>query len=361
MQTQINKLDFKGQKVFVGIDTHLRSWRVSIMINGLMAKTFSQNPDTDLLKDYLTKNYPGGEYHSAYEAGFIGFSIHRKLIKSGINNIIVNPADIPTTDKEIRQKEDKRDSRKIVRSLHNGDLKGIHVPSIEIDELRSFVRYRKTVVKEINRHKNQSKFLLYYYGISIPDRFSESSKSWSKSYTSWLKEVEFETEFAKRTLNNIISTVEFQREKLLQANRTFKELAETGQYANDIRLLRSVPGIGIIVAMTIITELDCIIRFTNIDKLCSYVGLIPRTNSSGDKDKTGPISPRSNRMLRGMLVESAWIAIRQDPALMLSYQTLCKRMEPNKAIIRITKKLLSRIQYVLKNNTKYEKSIVNVK
>jgi transposase len=358
MQTQSNKLDFKGQKIYVGLDTHLKSWKVSIIMNGIMCKTYSQDPEASILSEYLKTNYPGGDYYSAYEASFSGFSVHRALEKSGIKNIVVNPADIPTTDKEKKQKEDKRDSRKIARSLHNGELTGIYIPPREIEELRSYVRNRKTIVKEINRHKNRSKFLLYYYGIQLPEKYSGASKHWTKSYSNWLKAVEFETTYGKSTLESIISTVEFLRGRLLESDRTLRKIAKEGPYAEDIRLLRSVPGVGLTVAMTILTELDNIVRFASLDKLCSYVGLVPRTNSSGDNDKTGNITPRSNRAIRSMLVESAWIAIRQDPALMLAYQELCKKMEPNKAIIRIAKKLLSRIKYVLKNQKEYEMSVV---
>ena len=119
-----------------------------------------------------------------------------------------------------------------------------------------------------------------------------------------------------------------------------------------------MPGIGLILARTIITELKDIQQFGDLDSFCSYVGLVPRTNSSGDNDKVGEITPRSNRQLRSMLVESSWIAIRQDPALMMRYSELCQRMDPNKAIIKIAKKLLSRIKYVLKNKEPYEKGLV---
>jgi hypothetical protein len=70
----------------------------------------------DKLLEYLKVNYPDGNYFSAYEAGFCGVWIHYRLLALGINNIVVNPADIPTTQKEITQKEDSRDSRKIARS-----------------------------------------------------------------------------------------------------------------------------------------------------------------------------------------------------------------------------------------------------
>ncbi len=358
MQKQNYELDFTGQDIYAGIDAHLKSWKITIMVQGIPCKTFSQDPDADILKKYLSKNYPNGNYHSAYEAGFCGFSPHRELINKGIDNIVINPADVPTTDKERKQKEDKRDSRKIARSLHNNELAAIYVPDMEIEGLRSLVRYRKTLVKEINRYKNRTKSLLYYYGIRVPLELEKSSKHWSKRYTTWLKGLELQTEHAKSTLNSMIETVEHLRTKLLEINRQLRKLEKEGEYLDTIVLLRSVPGVGLIMAMTIITELEDIQRFGNLDSLCSYVGLVPRTNSSGDNDKIGEITPRSNRQLRSMLVESSWIAIRQDPALMMRYSELCQRMEPNKAIIKIAKKLLSRIKHVLKNEEPYEKGLV---
>ena len=358
MQYQNYELDFTGQDIYAGIDAHLKSWKITIMTQGIQCKTFSQDPDAGILKKYLNKNYPNGNYHSAYEASFCGFSPHRELINQGINNIVINPADVPTTDKERKQKEDKRDSRKIARSLHNNELEAIYVPAMEIEGLRSLVRYRKTLVKEINRYKNRTKSLLYYYGIRVPLELEKSSKHWSKRYTTWLKGLELQTEHAKSTLNSMIETVEHLRTKLLEINRQLRKLEKEGEYSDTIVLLRSVPGVGLIMVMTIITELEDIQRFGNLDSLCSYVGLVPRTNSSGDNDKIGEITPRSNRQLRSMLIESSWIAIRQDPALMMRYSELCQRMEPNKAIIKIAKKLLSRIKHVLKNKEPYEKGLV---
>jgi transposase len=122
MQKQSYKLDFKGKDIYCGIDAHLKSWTVLILIDGTICKTFSQDPSAKKLKDYLNLNYTGGRYHSAYEAGFCGFSPYREFHNNGIKNIVVNPADIPTTDKERKQKEDFRDSRKIVCLLQNKHL-----------------------------------------------------------------------------------------------------------------------------------------------------------------------------------------------------------------------------------------------
>jgi transposase len=359
MQTQGTKLDFSGQNIYAGIDVHLKSWKVTIMVGDIQCKTFSQDPDPQILKNYLNKNYPGGNYFSAYEAGFCGFTHHRRLIQQGITNIIIHPADIPTTDKEKKQKEDKRDSRKIVRSLYNDQLQPIYIPSMETEGLRTLVRYRKSLVKEINRYRYRTKSLLYYYGIKIPPEIENSSKHWSKRYTIWLRSVEFNTWYAQSSLHEIIEIVDFLRAKLLHVNKQLRQIESDSQYAHSIGLLRSIPGIGLITALTLVTELDNISRFGNLDRLCSYVGLIPSTHSSGNNHRTGGITNRSNKQLRSMLIESAWIAIRQDPALSMKYQKLRQRMQPNKAIVRIAKRLLSRIKHVLDNNEPYTLGKVN--
>ena len=85
---------------------------------------------------------------------------------------------------------------------------------------------------------------------------------------------------------------------------------------------------------------------------------MPSTNSSGDSEKIGDITPRGHQVLRSALIESAWVAARIDPALLKSFQSYCKRMEPNQAIVRIAKKLLSRIRYVLKNKQPYVCAVV---
>ena len=111
--------------------------------------------------------------------------------------------------------------------------------------------------------------------------------------------------------------------------------------------------------MIILTEIETIDRFDSFDKLCSFIGLVPTMHSSGEKEMTGEITHRGNNFLRSAIVESAWVAARKDMALNKSYHDYCKRMEPNKAIIRIARKLLNRIRYVLKNNEPYNYCVVN--
>lgn len=358
MNTQNYKLDFKGQNIYVGFDVHLKSWSVTIMTDHLTHKTFSQSPKPEILYQYLVKNFPDGTYHSAYEAGFCGYWIHNKLKSLGVNSIVVNPADIPTTDKDRDQKDDIRDSRKIARSLRNNELTPIYVPTLKTLEDRALVRTRSMLVKDITRYKNRIKSFLYFHGIEIPDSFRNTGSHWSKRFVNWLESIEMTENSGKESLNIHVNAVKTLRLSLLKTTRQIKELSETEPYKELIILLRSIPGIGLITAITILTELENINRFGNIDNLCGFIGLIPSKYSTGDKEKTGDLTHRGHNVLRTAIIESAWVAARLDSALMMSYLTLCKRMDPNKAIIRIAKKLLSRINYVLKNKQPYVHGIV---
>ena len=94
---------------------------------------------------------------------------------------------------------------------------------------------------------------------------------------------------------------------------------------------------GIQSAWIITTELEDIHRFKNFDQLAGYVGFKPYIYSSGEHTVNKGITRQCNHLLRGTLVECAWMAIGKDPALTQAYYNYKKRMHYNKAIIRIAK------------------------
>jgi hypothetical protein len=121
-------ISFEGQNIYVGLDVHLKTWAVAIMTETGVLEQFAQPCDVGILVSHLRNKYPGGHYYSVYESGFCGFSVHYSLVASGIENRIVNAADVPTTQKEMVNKKDPVDAKKLARSLKNGELRAIHVP-----------------------------------------------------------------------------------------------------------------------------------------------------------------------------------------------------------------------------------------
>lgn len=358
MQQQVSKkLDFSGQNIYVGLDTHKRQITVSIMGDNLHHKTFSQPPDASLLIKYLKRNFPGANYYAAYEAGYSGFWLQESLQVSGVNCIVVNAADVPTKDKERKQKRDPLDSQKIARSLRSGELEAIYVPSKDCQQDRSLLRARQQIVSNQTRCRNRIKALLSYFGINYPEQFTRSGTHWSKRFMEWLKAVDIGKN-GNRALAIYVAEAEFWRDTLAKVIKQINVLSDEERYAKSVGLLISVPGIGRLTAMTILTELEDISRFKSRDTLCNYIGLVPNVSSSGDSEYIGEITHRGNRTLKKCFIESAWVAARTDPALTMKYNQLRSRMNGNKAIVRIARMLVSRMRYVLVNQTEYHLGVV---
>jgi len=355
MQTQVTKkIDFKGKELFIGLDVHKKSWSVTILVEGMEHKTFTQPPDPKTLANYLQNMFPGGSYYSAYEAGFCGYRIHRELNDLGIKNIVINAADIPSSQKDQLQKRDPVDSRKIARALEKGMLRAIHIFDRDEEELRSLNRTRFYLMRDLRRSKNRIKSFLQYYGISIPLEYDNNQ--WTLKFLSWLKQIEMQTLSGQDAFSNLISSYEHHRAQLLSLSRQIR--LRIREYDNELyTLLKTISGIGPLTSSALITELGDINRFPHIDHLSSFVGLIPRIRESGETSHTGGITFRCSSYLRTMLIESSWQAIRKDPALMQYYHEHVIHTKGQKVIIKVARKLLNRIRYVMKNRQPYVKGV----
>lgn len=350
-------LNFEGQHFYVGIDVHKKQWTTTVRSMNKELKTFSINPSAQELAVYMRNHYPNGHYLSAYEAGFSGFHIHEALTFFGFTNRVVHPSDIPSMDKEKRYKDDARDSRKLARELENQSLNGIYVPSRFHQEFRSLCRLRERAVSQQTRLKNRITSCLAFYGIAIPSH--EEMPHWSARFITWLKEQPLRYHAGSQTLLLMVEELLYQRAHLLKILRLIRqEVRQELPIKEIIQLLQSVPGVGFVAAITLLSEVIDITRFAGFDQLKSFFGLAPSVHASGERSMQYGLTERHNQHLRYVLVECAWVAVRKDPALLEAYQKLTRRMKPQQAIIRIAKKLLSRIQHVWLNKQPYCLSVI---
>lgn len=212
---QRNKISFKGQNIYIGLDVHLKSWSVTILSETSVLKKYSQDASPEALHKTLTMSYPDAEYYSVYEAGFCGFWIHDRLTELGIHNIVVNPADVPTMSSEKLRKTDAVDSKKLAVCLRAKQLRGIYTPDAEALEIRSLIRLKNSITKDTTRQKNRIKSQLRYLGIDIPKEYLEPHSNWSKRFIAWLKDVQLKTTSGRQTLDLQIRQLEdLRRQKL---------------------------------------------------------------------------------------------------------------------------------------------------
>ena len=356
--TEPHRIDERAthpKALYVGIDVHKKKWVVTIRAEGLELKTFAMNPSPKELAGHLKKQYPGWTYSSVYEAGFCGFWIHRQLLGFGVNNRVVHAADVPTTNKEKVHKRDPRDSRKLARELEKGELRAIYVPKVEDQELRSLCRLRYRSSQQGTRLKNRIKSHLHYFGIYLSE--AAVSRHWSAAYIRHLQGLCAEVTASSTCLRILLDELHEQRRRQCEIVGALRTFASNSKYGETIRHLMSIPGIGFITAVILVTEIIDIDRFQNLDHLAAFVGLVPATRSSGDSEQVLGLSPRKNIFLKYILIEAAWIAVRKDPALLAAFNKLCTRMHRADAIVRIARKLLNRIRYVWKHQTAYVPSV----
>lgn len=342
----------ESQKVFIGLDVHLRQWNVCIIQGGIRRKAFQQSPDAGCLKSHLQRNFPGMEYFSAYEAGVCGTSVHYGLEAAGIRNIIFNAADISQTHKEKVRKTDAVDASKIARALANGELRCIHIPPQWRAADRNLLRLRSAQVSDIKRLKIRIRHCLHTNGIRIPAEYCNGH--WTKAFFDWLSGTAAAlSNPTGEAVHMMVGTLRGLLDEHRKLDKRLVQLMETPRYASDYGLLRTVPGVGAVTATTILLECGDLADFKSAEAFCAFVGLVPDIDRSDRHDGHCGITRRRHRVLRYMLTECAWRAIRKDGHLSKLYCSYNKRMPAAKAVVKIANKLAKLIKFVLKNKTAY--------
>lgn len=160
---------FAGQVIFCGFDVHKDTWSVCVRHCGREIAAFPAPADARAIAGKLRRDYPDAEIRSVYEAGFSGFEAHRILVEEhGLRNIVINPADVPTSNKERKRKSDRTDCRKPAKALEAGLLEPIYVPSRDHLRFRNLVRRDTQTTRSLTRTVNQLKSHWHFNGIAVP-------------------------------------------------------------------------------------------------------------------------------------------------------------------------------------------------
>ncbi|MBK9980972.1 MAG: IS110 family transposase [Saprospiraceae bacterium] len=341
-------------KLFIGIDIHKTSWSIRMATDLFQGKRMTMPSDPENLKRYIEKYYPDHEIQCAYEAGCCGYSAHRAFESFGWQSIVFNPSDIARTGKSQFQKTDGIDADLICRELRDNRLVSITVPDVEREHLRCLFRRRNDLVKDIRQIKSQIKGQLLFMGIRIPQEHDNSY--WSHSFRKWIESLSMENETAKSAIRSRLLQFEFLDKSVREVSNELRKYCRT-HYKKDYTLLRSIPGIGGIVACGILSELGDLRRFGNFKQLAAYVGLMPALHQSGDNTRSSGINPRGNSIMRSYFVEAAWQALRFDPVMQKYYRTHAGR-DSKSILIKVARKLLSRVHSVIKTETPYQIGVI---
>jgi transposase len=337
-------------KLYIGMDIHKKSWSVHMRTDISDHKTLTIPPNCDVLYDYVENHFKDHEVSLTYEAGCCGFHASRYFLNLGWNVIVVNPSDVPRMDKQNYQKTDKIDCRNLSKQLHAGQLRGIYIPSEQQDLLKSLLRQRAEVSKQLRGIKSNIKSLLLYHGIEIPKEYD--NPNWSKSFTEWLKNINWSQSTGTLCMASKLRMYEAIYAEYLQLANELRSYCRK-YHKKDYYLLKSIPGVGGYLAAAIIAEIGDLRRFDNEPQFASYIGIVPIVRNSGGTERVTGVTPRCRALLRSYIIESAWVAIRLDPAMQTYYRKHIGK-NPKSIIVKIARKLMNRMLSVIKTETPYQ-------
>ena len=343
---KINK-QIQGEELFAGIDLHKRRWHVTIRTADVEIFSNSIAGKWEDLRRVINR-YKDCRIHAVYEAGCFGFSLYDHLTKYGVDCIVTPPSLIPQ-EHGNRVKTDRLDSRKLARLLAKGLLKSIWVPSAKERFHRQVIRRRRQLVGDRVRTQNRIKSELCFYGIDLPTPRSK----WSQVYFTNLQRIKFKNHWMQKSFNQLLEQYEFLCAQIDKQTQLLKQLAQLPLYRDRVKILRSIPGIGILTAMEILLGLQDFSRFRRAEQLAAYVGLTPSQYSSADKIRMGRITGAGKNTVRSALVESCWQLIRKDKVMREKYEQIKARAGGKRAIVAVSRKLLLCIRRLLLDNRPY--------
>ncbi len=337
-------------KIYIGMDIHKKSWSVHIRTDISDHKSLTLPPSTEVLYDYVDKNFPGHAVFLTYETGCCGFGAAREFINFGWDVKVVNPADVPRMHKQTHQKTDKIDCRNLSKQLQTDQLHGVFIPCEEQDMLKSLVRQRAEITRQFRSVKAQIKSLLLYHSIKLPDQFD--NPNWSKDFITWLTMIDWPQATGKICLESKLRMFHAVKSEYLHLANEIRSYCRK-HFKTDYYLLKSIPGIGGYLASAILAEVGDLRRFNNQKQFASYIGLVPSIRNSGGTENIFGVTPRCRALLRSYIIESAWVALRLDPSLQQYYRTH-QGKNSKSILIKIAHKMLNRMLSVIKNNTPYQ-------
>ena len=294
------------KKAYIGMDVHKEKTVIAVAFSGVEDAVHHGNCSSDVvrltaaLRKLLKKHgLEKSDVRICYEAGPCGFAIARHLIKLGFDVDVVSPAHIPVV-KGDRIKTDKRDARKLARSLRSGDLRAVHIPDPADEVIRDLCRARTDAVDDSVRNRQRLLAFLLRNG----HRYSGRSR-WTEAHMRYLRELVLNDPVQKLILEEYLRAVDSGVERIAGLEDHIKNKLEAWSRKPFVLALQGMKGFQLTSAMVIASELGDITRFAHPRKLMAYIGLVPSEHTSGTTRRQGSITKCGNSHVRWMLVEIA--------------------------------------------------------
>jgi len=286
----------------------------------------------------------------AIEAGNQTLWIHDCLAQLGAEVVVVNPNKVKLIA-ESRHKTDKADAKILCELLRINALPTpVHVPSDEARSLRSLLNARRQLIRTRTQLCNTVRALLRQEGVRLPARGLNTQKAWQA-----LLVPAYEHPHVAVIVKAYAPAFASLTASLRELNQELKQRAGTDPR---VELLKTMPMVGLIAALTLIAAVDDESRFSSSRKLVSYAGLAPSVRQSGERANYGPISREGRHELRAVWVQIAHLIAndQRGPAKPLRswFLKVARRRGKKTALVALARRLLTVALQMLRSGEVYD-------
>jgi transposase len=288
--------------LYVGLDVHSKQSSLCILNSGggTVNQIQLKGPRSSVVDHLRQLKEP---FSICYEASCGYGQLYEKLTPLAHHVAVAHPGKLRLIYGSKR-KNDRVDAQKLAKLLLLDMVPPVHVPSIDVRAWRSLILLRQRVLGQVVRAKNQIRGVLREHDIV------GAKWLWSKKQLAWLESLELHS-IAKLRLE--LAVAEF-RSLQQKVKRIEAELQKYADRTPAVTLLMTIPGVGIRTAETFVAWVDDVARFRNNRRIGSYFGLVPCQDASADKNRLGHITRDGPPVMRKLLCEATWTAIKKCDA-----------------------------------------------
>ncbi len=316
---------------YLGLDVHKRTISYCLRYpDGTILREGSipaLREDLDNLLTSLPEPYVAG-----MEATLFTAWIYDHFGLRGVRVKVPHPAML----KAIFTSKRKNDARKLADLLRCNYFPECYMATREIRDRRRVLRYRNTLVRQCTQTKNKMAGMLMETGIPYNKQRLHNSKAYFEDL------LETKTALMPDGLPKLLRLGRNVVEILRSMNRQLVHVLETDSVlAERVARLMTIPGVGVILALTWALEIGDVARFASVKAAISYCGLCGAEQSSAGKLQRTPISKQRNKHLQTTLIEAAKVAPRWHAEYALLYELEKQKGNRNRATLAIARKLVS--------------------
>lgn len=333
---------------YLGLDLHKKD-TYAVLIDQTGAVIDQRQISNDKILNYLEEVVPRDTY-AVLEATRNWPFMYDLLAKHVERVELAHPKELKAIS-SAAVKTDQIDAKVLAQLARLNYLPTAYAAPPETRDLRLYVRHREILVQERTQCKNRVHAVLARYNLQAPvvDIFGKIGREWLQS----LLDGELLRAAAKRVIQDHLSLID-------HLDRHIEALANdytlTSRQKEAIKLLKTMPGVGKIIATTIVAEIGDIQRFHSPKSLCNWAGLTPRIHSSGGFTRYGHISREGSPFLRGAMTRAATVACKISKRWYLVHETMVKRCGKKGAKVVVARRLLTIVYHMLKRKEPYKEN-----